>query len=147
MSESMSSLQGREMGSTAENIAAAREADPSGLGHAVRALHLVVPSAELCERLRLAVEDAATRDAKSMEDLRLRVFDFTTALREVGTTPEAVLITLKALINAGSLPPTARSHPDWSGYLLREKMSTWSIEAYFSDPAAKDHPPSEASSP
>lgn len=97
----------------------------------IRALHLAVPSQEVCERVRRAVEEAATRDAQSIESLRLAVCEFTVSLRKEGTSPERVLVALKTLVNAGAGPVISRSLSDWSGYILREKISSWCIDEYF----------------
>ena len=94
-------------------------------------LHLAFPQAELCERLRIAVEQAASSNADSMEALRLTVCEFTSALRDKGATPEGVLISLKTLINNRSLPLIPPHPSDWSGYQLREQISTWSIKEFF----------------
>ena len=118
MREKMSSLQGRTENNTQDNLEAAVRRAP-------------LPSLELCDRLRSAVKVAAARDAESVEALHLTVCEFTTALRDLGTPPEGVLIALKSLVGMGTLPPLARNHPDWAGYLLREKMSTWCIQEYF----------------
>ncbi|MDQ6717504.1 MAG: hypothetical protein M3Z17_04030 [Gemmatimonadota bacterium] len=120
MSEEMSSLQGRLVGTTEENIQAA-----------VR--HAPQPSLELCERLRNAVAVAANRDAESIAILRRTISEFTKAMRDAGEPPERVLVTLKSTIGIGTLPPLSRGHPDWAGFLLREKMSTWCIHEYFDD--------------
>lgn len=94
-------------------------------------LHLPLPQAELCHRLRTAVEKAAMTNAESMEALRLSVCEFTTALREEGTTPEGVLISLKTFINERAFPVIPQHSSDWTGYQLREMMSTWSIKEFF----------------
>jgi hypothetical protein len=94
------------------------------------AVDLAPPQAELCDRLRKAVENAASTNADSMEALRLTVCEFTVALREEGTTPEGVLISLKALINSRALPALS-TYPDSNTYQLRELISTWSIKEFF----------------
>ena len=94
-------------------------------------LQLAIPEAELCDRLRQAVKDAAARDAASMNQLRLAVDSFTLALRDVGTTPERVLIALKTVINNRSFVSIAPHDSDWSGNDLRQRASTWCIEAFF----------------
>jgi hypothetical protein len=53
------------------------------------------------------------------------------ALRDIGTTPERVLIALKTVINNRSFIAIAPHASDWSGDDLREKVSTWCIEAFF----------------
>jgi len=100
------------------------------------ALQLAIPQPELCDRLRVAVEDAASRDAVSIEALRVAVRSFTVALRDAGTTPERVLIILKTVINNRSLPVIAPHASDWKGDQLREKISTWCIEEYFREKTA-----------
>ena len=95
------------------------------------ALQLAIPEAELCERVRRAVEDAAARDAGSMKELRLAVSSFTVALRDIGTTPEHVLIALKTVINNRTLLAVAPHASDWNGDELRERISRWCIEEFF----------------
>ena len=95
------------------------------------ALRLEFPQVELCERLRRGVERAGARDADSMDALRAAVCEFTAVLKERGTSPEGVLISLKALI-ADQIFSLILPHPsDLSGYQLREQMSTWSIREFF----------------
>ncbi|HVS59339.1 MAG TPA: hypothetical protein VHE82_01460 [Gemmatimonadaceae bacterium] len=116
---------------TASAIAPNAEAVFAELHHATLALQLAIPEAELCERVRRAVEDAAARDAGSMKELRLAVRSFTVALRDIGTTPERVLIALKTVINNRTLVAIAPHASDWNGDELREKISTWCIEEFF----------------
>jgi hypothetical protein len=99
------------------------------------ALQLAIPQRELCERLRVAVEDAASRSADSVEALRAAVCSFTASLRDAGTTPERVLIILKTVIRKRSLPVIAPHASDRRGQ-LREKISTWCIEEYFREKTA-----------
>ncbi len=69
-----------------------------------------------------------------MEALRVAVCEFTLALKEKGTSPEGVLVSLKSVLNdqTRSLVP---GHPSDSGvYTLHETMSTWSIREYFREP-------------
>jgi hypothetical protein len=100
------------------------------------ALQPAIPHTELRDRLRTAVQEAASRDAASIEALRLAVRSFTVALRDAGTTPERVLIILKTVINNKSFPVIAPHEPDWKGAQLREKISTWCIEEYFREKTA-----------
>ena len=93
-------------------------------------------SSELCEGLRLAVVRAADRDAASMAALRVAVRGFTVALRGEGTTPEVVLIILKTVITDRTLNLIAPHAADWRGDQLRERISTWCIEEYFSENTA-----------
>jgi hypothetical protein len=99
-------------------------------------LQLAIPEAELCDRLRQAAKDAAGRDAASMKRLRLAVGSFTVALRDIGTTPERVLIALKTVINNRSFVSIAPHVSDWSGDDLRQRASTWCIEAFFGKDAS-----------
>jgi len=99
-------------------------------------LNLVIPSAELCDRLRTAITIAASRDVAAMSALRLAVCEFTEVLKAEGTTPEAVLIALKTVVNNRALPIIGTDSSDWSGVLLREKMSTWCIEEYYREKSA-----------
>ena len=94
-------------------------------------MEFAIPEADLCDRLRRAVEDAADRDAESMKRLRLAVGSFTVALRDIGTTPERVLIALKTVINNRSFVSIPPHVSDWSGDELRQQASTWCIEAFF----------------
>lgn len=66
-----------------------------------------------------------------MKSLRLAVRGFTVSLREMGTSPEHVLIALKTVINNRALIPIAPHASDWNGDDLREKISTWCIQGFF----------------
>lgn len=99
------------------------------------ALLVTIPEAELTERLRMAVEEAAAGNVDSMEGLRLAVCEFTVALKDEGTSPEAVLITLKTVIHNRSVLGTVPHAGDWKGQ-LREQVSTWCIEEYFREKTA-----------
>ena len=100
-------------------------------------LHVPVPPAEQCEKLRLAVEQAAERSAESMNALRAAVREFTLVLRDEGTTPEHVLIALKNVIYNRSFPAIAVHPTEWaSGSRLHERISTWCIEEFFSEKTA-----------
>ena len=100
-------------------------------------LHVPVPPAEQCEKLRVAVEQAAERSAESMAALRVAVREFTVVLRDEGTTPEHVLISLKNVIYNRSFPAIAVHPTEWaSGTRLHEKISTWCIEEFFSEKTA-----------
>lgn len=93
-------------------------------------LDLAIGQAELSDKLRLAVENAAVASAESMAALRVAVSEYTIALRNAGTTPEAVLISLKAVINGQVFAPMWQ-RSTWPRPELRSTMSTWCIEAYF----------------
>lgn len=141
MAEAMSSFVGREMSSTAENMSVAvRESEPASnspevlyaeVRRSARLLHLAIPSVELCEQFWHAVEKAAARDAESMQALRVTVCEITALLRDRGTAPETVLITIKALLNLRSVPLIAPHPSDWNGSAMRQKVSTWCIDEYF----------------
>ena len=88
------------------------------------------PQAVLAERLRAAVENAAIASGESMKVLRLAVAEFTVTLRNQGTTPEAVLISLKAVISANVLPSRWHVASAYDPH-LRDTISTWCIEEYF----------------
>jgi hypothetical protein len=142
MAEAMSSLLGREMTSTADNVqVAVRQSRPASRSSEVMyaevsrlaaVTRLAIPSPELCEQLWHAVELAAARDAESMQALRAKVCELTVVLRDRGGSPEKVLITLKALISPGSLPLIAPHPSDWNGSKMRQKVSAWCIEEFFS---------------
>ena len=110
------------------------------LEHSKLALKLAIPEAEICVRLRAAVEEAASRSADSMEALRSAVCGFTAVLKDMGTTPEHVLIALKTVVNNRSLVVIAPHTSDWRGDHLRETISTWCIEEFFRDETASPSP-------
>ena len=112
--------------------ATAREDDASAnLRRTAEALHLHVPPAPICEDLFNAVERAADRSTESMSQLRDAVAHFTAALRDEGAKPEAVLIALKSVINSRAFPSTMYYTSDISVELLRQQISSWSIEEFF----------------
>ncbi|HEX6627291.1 MAG TPA: hypothetical protein VF105_05010 [Gemmatimonadaceae bacterium] len=85
----------------------------------------------LCEELHIAVEQAALRSAGSINALRLAVKRFTVALRDDGAKPEAVLIAIKDVINSRTFPVDAKQQ-DWHPDEMRQQISKWSIEEFFS---------------
>lgn len=89
--------------------------------------------AELCEELHAAVEKAALRSAGSINALRMAVKRFTVALRDEGAKPETVLIALKSVINSGTFPVAVPRDEPWSPNELRQQISSWSIQEFFSD--------------
>ena len=95
------------------------------------ALEQAIARSDLAARLLSAIEDAASKDAIAMNALRIAVCEFTHALRDEGTTPEGVLITLKSVINRKSLPNFVPHDSTKSRNSLHESMSTWCIQAYF----------------
>jgi hypothetical protein len=95
------------------------------------ALHQAILRVTLTQRLHQAMEEAAMKDAASMESLRLAVCEFTIVLRDEGTTPEATLVLLKSAVDRKALPLLTTSYRDKRDYPLREAISTWCIEAYF----------------
>lgn len=146
MAEEMPSLHEREMTPARDAQGAILSAPGSALGLSAEAAraelnpstvasHLSIHPAEIGQRLLLAVEKAASKDAESMEALRLAVCSFTGKLRDAGTTPEHVLIVLKAVIHKRSVLVVAPHASDWTGQ-LREKISTWCIEEYFREKIA-----------
>ena len=118
----------------AENSAIGLAADEQAALDAASemALQEAISRADLSQRLRVAVEIAATKSQGSMEALRLAVCAFTKALRNEGVTPEAVLIRLKAAIQSETLLPLWRTS-SWSGPQLHESIVTWCIMDYFHD--------------
>lgn len=90
-------------------------------------------SSAVALRLLIALQEAASRDAKAMEALRIAVCEFTVALRAEGTTPERVLVTLKGVINQRTLPQFLSHSSDRNGTWLRESVSTWCIKSYFNE--------------
>lgn len=94
-----------------------------------------IRQAELSAKLRIAVENAASTSGESMAALRVAVSEFTIALRNAGTTPEAVLISLKAVIDSQVFAPMWQ-RSTWPRPELRSKISTWSIEEYFREESA-----------
>jgi hypothetical protein len=95
-----------------------------------------ISHADASRRLRLAVEVAASRDAIAMAALRVAVCEFAFALRQEGSTPEAVLINLKQLIDHETMPLISTHPSDRGGTRLRESISTWCIKAYFQSDGA-----------
>jgi len=93
-----------------------------------------IPDADLCDRLLNALEQAALDSSHSMEALRLAVSDFTAALRDQGTTPEAVLISLKSVINGRVVVPRRDLFADRRKPEIHEKISTWAIQEFFRTP-------------
>ena len=94
------------------------------------ALHVTLPPGHLCEDLHTAVERAAQRSVDSMNELRVAVEKFTIALRADGLKAEAVLISLKSVINSRTFSVTrayAGEHDDD----LRQQISTWSIKEFY----------------
>jgi hypothetical protein len=142
MAEEMPSLHERVLSSAWETLEAKWREFASAVGlsaevasaellPSAQGLHVAIPDGELCVRLRMAVEEAASRDADSMNALRLAVRSFTVALRDDGATPERALITLKTVIHNRDFLLIAPHASDWTGDLLRQKITTWSIEEFF----------------
>ncbi|HJP60860.1 MAG TPA: hypothetical protein VJ865_12710 [Gemmatimonadaceae bacterium] len=95
----------------------------------------VVPPEELGEALQVAVAKAAAKSAGSMVALQLAVRRFTVALQKDGATPEAVLISLKTVINSRTFRVTPAGASDFNEEELRQLISRWSIEEFFSESA------------
>ena len=94
------------------------------------------PPDQLCEELHIAVQRAALRSADSTNALRLAVRRFTFALKEDGASPEAVLIALKKVINSRTFPVADDPERNWNQNDLRQLISTWSIQEFFSEKQA-----------
>jgi hypothetical protein len=90
-----------------------------------------IAQADLSNRLRLAVVAAAVNSAGSMAELRIAICAFTVARRGEGSSPEAVLIALKRVINVETFEPVWLLST-WNGDQLRQKITTWCIQDYFS---------------
>lgn len=101
------------------------------LDDALTALTEVLASAAASKLLLEAVEEAADRSSVSMGSLRVAIFEFTRAHKSNGATPEAVLISLKSVVNQHRLPLLPRYMSDWSRDRLQATISSWCIEAYF----------------
>lgn len=95
-----------------------------------------LPPDPLCEELHIAVEQAALRSAASINSLRFAVRRFTAALKQDGASPEAILITLKSVINSRTFPVVFNSTQDSSAEDLRHQISTWCIEEFFAEKKA-----------
>jgi hypothetical protein len=128
---SEAALRSLRMAAEAAGFATCHIATESDVDDTLAALSEAIAQAALSRRLIGAVEDAAARSSVSMESLRQAVCDFTRASKGDGATPEAVLITLKAIVNQHRLPLLPRYMADWSGDRLHAAISTWCIEAYF----------------
>jgi hypothetical protein len=90
-----------------------------------------ITESEACELLRRALVQAATRSAGSIKELRVALDQFTLTLRSSGTTPEAVLIKLKKVIEERSVPGLTIRPIDQLSPIIREQMSTWCIQEYY----------------
>ena len=97
-----------------------------------KVLQRPLPPSKLCEELHVALARAAAKSAGSMAALQLSVRRFTVALQQDGATPEAVLITLKDVINSRTFEVTRKTASDLSEEELRQLISTWCIEEFFS---------------
>jgi len=86
---------------------------------------------EACEVLRRALVQAATSSAGSLKELRVALDQFTLTFRATGTTPEAVLIRLRKVIDERSVPGLSIRPIDQLSPIIREQMSTWCIQEYF----------------
>jgi hypothetical protein len=96
-----------------------------------QALHLTIPPNDVCSRVRVALENASGWDESSMDALRESVCDFTAVLRDIGTSAEAILVSLKAVVNIHALPATSAASDDRTGHRMQERMSGWAIEEFF----------------
>lgn len=93
----------------------------------------LLPPEPLCDELNLAVERAAARSEVSMNALHAAVRRFTAALKDEGASPEAILVSIKSVINSRTFPVLHSAEKEWTVDKLRQQISTWSIQEYFSD--------------
>lgn len=93
-------------------------------------------AADSAQRVRHALQLAASRHTLAMDTLRIAVCEFTLEHRSKGVTPERVLIILKGIIEDRATPYILPHQSDLSGDRLRENISTWCIKSYFSTEAA-----------
>lgn len=96
-----------------------------------KVVYQAITESEACELLRAAVVHAASRSAGSIKELRIALEQFTVTFRRSGTSPEAVLIRLKKVIDHKSLPALAMLPATELSPIIREQMSTWCIQDYF----------------
>ena len=80
-----------------------------------------------------ALEHAVRMQDAAMADLRNAVETCVSELRAMGMTPEAVLMTMKALVRhtAREHPPLGYSPSHWAADGFLEQISHWSVVAYF----------------
>jgi hypothetical protein len=126
MSEEMSQAHTREL--FRASTATTRRAE----SHPPTGTRVMAPE-PLCEELYQAVVSAASHSADSMQALRVAVRRFTLTLRGEGAKPEAVLISMKEIINTRIFPLQLSPTPDGNPDQLRQQISTWSIQEYFSN--------------
>lgn len=120
----------------ASAIAVCVEAEFADAGASTLIVRNAISQADASRRVRSALEVAASRNAIAIDALRIAVCEFTFTLRREGITPEAVLVTLKNLIDDQALPRVPSHESDRNGDLLREHISTWCINAYFDSEGA-----------
>lgn len=118
------------------DIARRAKAACEDLRRAASTSHRPLPPDPLCEELHIAVERAAARSAASINSLRFSVRRFTAALKQDGASPEAILITLKSVINSRTFSVAYDSTQNWSSEDLRQQISTWCIEEFFTEKKA-----------
>ena len=97
------------------------------------ALHVTLPPDRFCEDLHTAVERAAERSAASLHALRLAVEEYTAALRDEGIKAEAVLISLKSVINSKTFRAVRPYAGESRDEDLRQLISTWSIKEFYKE--------------
>ena len=100
------------------------------------AVRHAIAQVDAARRLRGALELAASKDTDAMQALRLAICDFTCAHRGEGLAPESVLIALKQMVDDRAMPPFPTRESNWNGWTLRQRVSTWCINAYFNDAGA-----------
>jgi hypothetical protein len=93
--------------------------------------------------LESSLEHAVRRHDATMDRLHRAVDACVADLRDRGMTPEAVLVTMKALLRytASLHPPPGYQASHWAAEVFVEQVVRWSIAAYFRLP---DPPPGEA---
>ena len=91
----------------------------------------VSPSASA--QLEASLEQAVKRRLESMAHLRDAVDACVTDLHRLGMTPEAVLLTMKALLRhtAAAHPPPGYSASPAAADAFVEQVVRWTIDAYF----------------
>lgn len=130
MSEELASLQSAK----ASRFPRRAEKVCDDLRRSEREVGRLAPPQAICEELQEALEKAAQRSVESMRALRLAVARFTISLRDDGASPEAILISLKSVINAKTFEGATPTR-DWTDGELRQLISTWSIEEFFNKEA------------
>jgi hypothetical protein len=100
--------------------------------------------------LESSLEQAVGRQAATMERLHRAVDACVADLRDRGMTPEAALVTMKALLRhtAALHPPPGYQPSPWAAEGFVEQIVRWSIDAYFrrADPSPQERERAKRSS-